>query len=148
MNYLKILFCCVLIFSMPVFSQEAPANFETSKQEITDMMLQQADDWSKGDLEAFMEGYIKSDALKFVGSKGITYGWINTLERYKKSYPDADHTGTLTFDLIEFDALAEDVYLVIGAFHLKRNVGDANGMFSVILKRIDGKWLIIADHSS
>jgi len=37
---------------------------------------------------------------------------------------------------------------VIGKFHLKRKVGDASGPFSLLLKRIDGKWKIIADHSS
>ncbi len=112
------------------------------------MMLQTAEDWSKGDLEAFMEGYIKSDSLKFVGSNGITYGWQQTLDNYKKGYPTKDHTGTLTFNLLEFDQLAKDVFLVIGEYHLKRNVGDADGLFSIILKRIDGKWKIIADHSS
>jgi len=49
-------------------------NYNVSKKEITTMMLQQAKDWSNGNIEGFMEGYIKSDGLKFVGSKGITYG--------------------------------------------------------------------------
>ena len=102
----------------------------------------------EGDIESFMEGYIKSDNLKFVGSKGITHGWKQTLENYKKSYPGKEHMGILTFNLLEFDQLAKDVFLVIGEFHLKRTVGDANGMFSIILKQIDSKWRIIADHSS
>ena len=112
------------------------------------MMLKTAEDWSIGDLEAFMEGYIKSDSLKFVGSGGITYGWEQTLENYKKGYPTNDHTGTLTFNLLEFDQLANDVFLVIGEYHLKRNVGDADGMFSIILKKTNDEWKIIADHSS
>lgn len=123
-------------------------NYNASKKEITTMMLQQAKDWSNGNIEGFMEGYIKSDDLKFVGSKGITYGWKQTLENYKKGYPTKDHMGILTFNLLEFDQLAKDVFLVIGEFHLKRTVGDANGMFSIILKQIDGNWKIIADHSS
>lgn len=123
-------------------------NYNASKKEITTIMLQQAKDWSNGNIEGFMEGYIKSDDLKFVGSKGITYGWKQTLENYKKGYPTKDHMGILTFNLLEFDQLAKDVFLVIGKFHLKRTVGDANGMFSIILKQIDGNWKIIADHSS
>ncbi|RLD86730.1 MAG: DUF4440 domain-containing protein [Bacteroidetes bacterium] len=123
-------------------------NYNASKKEITTMMLQQAKDWSNGNIEEFMKGYIKSDDLKFVGSKGITYGWEQTLENYKKGYPTKDHMGILTFNLLEFDQLAKDVFLVIGEFHLKRTVGDANGMFSIILRQIDGNWKIIADHSS
>ena len=148
MKNLKLLFLLTFLLSLNGYSQEKMPNYETSKEEITDMMLQQANDWSNGNIEAFMEGYIKSDSLKFIGSKGLTYGWKNTLENYKKGYPTKEHTGTLTFNLLEFDQLADDVFLVIGEYHLKRTVGDANGMFSIILKRINNEWKIIADHSS
>ena len=146
-----IFFTISLLVIFTVQGQEKNSNynnFNSSKKEITNMMLQQAEDWSNGDIEGFMEGYIKSDDLKFVGSKGITYGWKQTLENYKKGYPSKEHMGILTFNLLEFDQLSKDVFLVIGEFHLKRTVGDADGMFSIILKRIDGKWKIIADHSS
>ena len=148
MKHFPLFLLMILLLSLNGYAQKKMANYETSKQDITAMMLQQAKDWSKGDLEAFMKGYIKSDSLKFVGSKGITYGWKNTLANYKKGYPTKEHTGVLTFDLLEFDQLAEDVFLVIGTFHLKRTVGDANGHFSIILKKIDDHWKIIADHSS
>lgn len=147
----KIVFFTFLLFTvLLVNGQEKKSNdsYEKSKNEITSMMLQQAEDWSKGDIEAFMQGYIKSEDLKFVGSKGITYGWKQTLENYKKNYPGKEYTGVLTFNLLEFDQLADEVFLVIGEFHLKRTVGDADGMFSIILKRIKGEWKIISDHSS
>ena len=144
----KLTFLLFLLLSINGFAQEKITTFKTSKAEITTMMLQQAKDWSNGDIDAFMEGYIKSDSLKFIGSKGLTYGWQQTLDNYKKGYPTKEHTGTLTFNLLDFDQLAEDIFFVIGEFHLKRTVGDANGIFSLILKRIDGKWKIIADHSS
>lgn len=151
MKFFK-LFLIGFIFSLVLYScssqKVSTTNYQTAKQEITTMMLQQAKDWSNGDLEAFMQGYIKSDSLKFVGSSGLTYGWQKTLDNYKKGYPTKDHTGVLTFKLRDFDQLANDVFLVIGEFHLKRKVGDANGMFSIILKRINNEWKIIADHSS
>jgi len=148
MKAFKLFFLLIFILSINGYAQEKISNYNISKQEITFMMLQQAVDWSNGDLEAFMKGYIKSDSLKFVGKNGITYGWQQTLENYKKGYPTKDHTGTLTFKLLEFDQLADDVFLVIGEYHLKRAVGDADGMFSIILKSINGEWKIIADHSS
>ncbi len=148
MKTYKLIFLFIFLLSLNGYTQEKKSTYEISKKEIKIMMLQQATDWSNGNIEAFMEGYIKSDSLKFVGSNGLTYGWKNTLENYKKGYPTAAHTGTLTFNLLEFDQLANDVFLVIGEFHLKRTVGDADGMFSIILKRIDGEWKIIADHSS
>jgi len=150
MRFLKILFTIILALLLSACKTQkiSTSNYEISKQEITAMMLQTAVDWSNGDLEAFMQGYIKSDDLKFIGSSGITYGWQQTLDNYRKGYPTKDHTGILTFNLLEFDQLANDVFLVIGEYHLKRPVGDADGMFSIILKHINGEWKIIADHSS
>ena len=150
MRYFRIFLVVGFLFLLNACKSESKSelNYEISKKEITTMMMKTAEDWSNGDLEAFMEGYIKSDSLKFVGIGGITYGWEQTLENYKKGYPSKDHTGTLTFNLLEFDQLANDVFLVIGEYHLKRNVGAADGMFSIILKKISDEWKIIADHSS
>ncbi|MCK0132344.1 DUF4440 domain-containing protein [Flavobacteriaceae bacterium F08102] len=151
MNAVKPLILAVLIslITNPLCAQKvSSAQVKKDIQGITNMLMQQTKDWSAGDLEAFMNGYIKSDKLYFVGRSGLTSGWAKTLANYKKGYPTTDHTGTLKFDLEKFEPLAPNVYLVIGQFHLKRKVGDADGWFSLILKRIDGEWKIIADHSS
>jgi len=151
MKAVKILVVAVFIGTLmpPTFAQEvSPAQVKKDIQGITSMMMQQAKDWSAGDIEGFMQGYIKSDKLYFVGSSGLTSGWAQTYANYKKGYPTADHTGTLVFDLEKFEPLAPAVYLVIGQFHLKRKVGNADGWFSLVLKKIDGAWKIVADHSS
>lgn len=104
--------------------------------------------WSKNNIEEFMEGYWKSDSLKFYGSNGVTSGWQNTLDRYKKAYPTKDHTGTLSFKINDISKINEGAYFVLGEFHLKRDVGNATGIFMLVFKKIDGKWKIIADTSS
>ena len=124
------------------------STYSTSVKEITALLNQDAKHWSDGNLEAFMGSYIKSDSLVFVGSRGLTYGWQQTLDNYKKGYPTKEHMGQLSFDLIEFKELTPAIFFVIGRYNLKRSVGDASGYFSILLKKIDGKWKIIADHSS
>ena len=104
--------------------------------------------WSDNNLEKFMEGYWKNDSLKFYGSNGITYGWENTLERYKKAYPTKEHTGKLNFKINDISKISEGAYYVMGEYHLKREVGNADGIFMIILKKINGEWKIIADTSS
>ena len=133
---------------MAFSQQEEVSSYKKSVQEITDMLNQDAKYWSEGNIEAFMKSYIKSDSLVFVGSSGLTYGWQQTLENYKKGYPSKEHMGTLSFDLIEFKELTADIFFVIGRYNLKRTVGDASGYFSILLKKINGEWKIIADHSS
>lgn len=143
MKKLVLLFCLVSIFNG--YSQTSE---ERDKKAILKVLKKQRLAWSDNNIEEFMESYWKSDSLKFYGSNGITHGWENTLERYKKAYPTEDHTGKLNFRINALTKIAEGAYYVMGEYHLKREVGNADGIFMIILKKIDGKWKIIADTSS
>lgn len=114
---------------------------------IRKVMADQQQAWNDYDLEGFMQGYWKSEELKFYGSNGVTYGWNNTLARYKKGYPSKEHTGTLKFVLNDISKIDQTSYYVMGEYHLERSVGNADGIFMIIFKKIDGKWKIIADTS-
>ena len=132
-------------FSLSVFGQ-GPEN--NPKTEIDLVLKLQAQAWNKGNLEQYMDGYWKSDSLQFIGKNGITKGWAATLANYKKSYPDKAAMGELTFEIYSREPLGDEHYLVIGKWHLKREKDDLGGHFSLLWKKIDGKWRIIADHSS
>lgn len=143
MRVLIIISClCISIFS---FGQTKE---QQEKDKIISIMKAQEKAWSNGDLEGFMKGYWKSDSLKFYGSNGLTYGWDKTLSNYKKKYPTKDHTGTLNFKINDISKINDDAYFVMGEYHLTRKVGDANGVFMIIFKKINGEWKIIADTSS
>lgn len=123
-------------------------NSETEdKKEILSIMKAQEDAWSKHDLEGFMQGYWKSDSLKFYGSSGLTYGWKKTLANYKKGYPTPDHSGTLKFKINDITKIQNESYYIMGEYHLTRKVGNANGVFMIIFKKINGEWKIVADTS-
>ena len=142
MRKLLFLFATILILSSCSTSTE-----EQDKKEILAIMDAQQIAWSKHDLEGFMKGYWKSDSLKFYGSNGITYGWDKTLANYKKGYPTPDHSGTLKFKINAITKIEKESYYVMGAYHLTRKVGDANGVFMIIFKKIKGEWKIVADTS-
>ncbi len=120
---------------------------EEDKQEILAIMKAQENAWSNHDLEGFMQGYWKSDSLKFYGSNGITFGWNKTLANYKKGYPTPKHSGKLNFKINDISKINDDSYFVMGKYHLKREVGDADGVFMIIFKKINVEWKIIADTS-
>jgi len=75
-------------------------------------------------------------------------GWQATLERYKKSYPTQEHFGTLDFVFNEITPITNESYYIMGEFHLTRTVGNANGIFMLVLKKIKDDWKIIADTSA
>ncbi|MBM3414653.1 MAG: DUF4440 domain-containing protein [Bacteroidetes bacterium] len=104
--------------------------------------------WNKGDLQGFMKGYWENDSLRFIGKSGITYGWNNTLANYKRGYPDTAAMGKLHFTILVVKRLSLRYYEVVGKWYLKRSIGDASGHYTLLLRKIKGNWVIVADHSS
>jgi ketosteroid isomerase-like protein len=115
---------------------------------VKSLMDQQQSAWNRFDIEGFMEHYWKSDSLKFIGSKGLTYGWQKTLDNYKKSYPDKEAMGQLTFDINSAELLGKTSVYVIGKWTLHKKNGEAGGYFTLLWKKINNKWVIVADHTS
>lgn len=119
------------------------------RQAVLEVMNRQKKHWNEGNISAFMEDYWKSDSLMFIGSKGVVYGWKPTLDRYNKTYPDKATMGTLKFDIQKTDFHSKTTCWVLGKWHLTRpEKGDIGGYFTLILKKINGIWLIVSDHTS
>ena len=104
--------------------------------------------WNRGDIEGFMQTYWKNDSLMFIGKTGVKWGWDETLSNYKKGYPDTTAMGQLSFDIIQIKRLSVMYYSVVGKWMLKRTIGDLNGHYTLLLRKIKGRWVIVADHSS
>jgi hypothetical protein len=115
---------------------------------IRKLLARQSNDWNNGNIAGFMEGYWKNDSLMFIGKSGITYGWNNTLSNYKKGYPDTAAMGKLNFTILKVKRLSNKNYWVVGKWFLKRSIGDVGGYFDLLFEKVNGEWVIIADHSS
>jgi len=115
---------------------------------IREILDNQTAAWNRGDIEGFMKGYWENDSLMFIGKSGVTYGWSNTLKNYKKNYPDTATMGKLAFTLIQVKKLSKEYYHVTGKWFLKRSIGDIGGHYTLLFRKINGRWVIISDHSS
>lgn len=129
-------------------AQTKPASVPGDETAIRQLLDKQTQAWNRGDIETFMETYWKSDSLMFIGKSGVTYGWTNTLNNYKKGYPDTTAMGKLSFDILLIKRLSFQYFQVIGKWHLQRSIGDLSGHYTLLIKKIKGKWVIISDHSS
>lgn len=136
-----------LILAVAFISCQSISTETQDKEQILAIMKAQEEAWSSYDINGFMEGYWKSDSLKFFGAGGLTYGWEQTLANYHKRYPSKEHTGKLNFKIIDLSRVDAESYYVMGEYHLIRSVGNADGVFMIIFKKIDGDWKIIADTS-
>ncbi|MCU0325096.1 MAG: nuclear transport factor 2 family protein [Spirosomaceae bacterium] len=125
------------------------AQVSKDRADVLKVLARQNENWNKGNIDAFMEDYLKSDSLMFIGAGGITYGWQATKDRYFKSYPDRATMGQLKFDILKTDFHSPKACWVLGKWHLTRpEKGDIGGVFTLILKKVNGKWLIVSDHTS
>ena len=142
------LFLLAFLFSSQAFGQTKTAANLSDETAIRALLAAQTKAWNNGDLVNFMEGYIPSDSLLFVGKSGPTYGFTNTLNNYKKGYPDTAAMGKLTFTLLSLSPIEKKHYRVLGKWELKRSIGDVSGYFTLLFEKIKGKWFVIQDHSS
>lgn len=139
----KILLLVCLISGLNAVAQKSG----TDVLKVMENMKNQENSWNLGDVRGFMDYYWNSDSLKFIGSKGITYGWQKTLDNYLKGYPTKEAMGILTFTIIEATQLSDTSIYVIGKWDLKKEKA-AGGHFTLLWKKIHGQWVIVADHTS
>lgn len=138
-----------LLFAVFLIAVAIDSNAQDADEgAIRKLLARQTQAWNRADIDGFMTTYWHSDSLTFVGKNGITYGWSRTLANYRKNYPDPTAMGQLSFDILLVKRLAADYYQVIGKWQLKRTIGDLAGHYTLLLKKIDGQWLIVSDHSS
>ena len=130
---------------LSALSSTAQSNDELA---IKQALNEQIEAWNKGDIERFMKTYWENDSLMFIGKGGIKYGWNNTLNNYKRNYPDTVAMGKLSFNILKISQLSPEYIYVVGKWHLQRSIGDLGGHYDLLFRKINGWWVIIADHSS
>lgn len=147
-KHITTLFLLIFVCVLTVVAQKKKPTVDADGLLIQNVLHEQDQAWNRGDLDAFMQTYWKSDSLMFLGKSGPTYGWINTLKNYQRGYPDTAAMGKLHFELIRLQRLSPEYYFVAGKWFLTRTIGNLQGAFTLLLRKINGRWYIVSDHSS
>ena len=115
---------------------------------IRKVLDKQTKGWNSGNIEAYMQGYWESDSLVFIGKSGPKHGYKTTLQNYRKSYPDTTSMGKLNFELLQLKRLSPEYYHITGKWKLQRSIGNLEGFFTLLFRKVANNWVIILDHSS
>ncbi|MCZ4297563.1 YybH family protein [Henriciella marina] len=125
---------------------DTPANSVSLETErIEAVIKKQAEDWNRGDIDAFMDGYLRSSELRFASGGTVTRGFEPTLSRYKARYDTRAAMGTLSFTELETVLLSEDAAVLHGRWNLARDNDTPSGLFTLVFRKISGDWRIISD---
>ena len=90
---------------------------------IETVLRAQQDAWNGGDVRAFMD-------------------------HYRERYPTREKMGRLTLSGLEITPLGDAAALVLGQWKLERQSEPVGGNFTLVLRKIDGRWVIVHDHTS
>ncbi len=117
---------------------------------IKAMIEKSAEDWNRGDIDAFAASYKNSPEIIFMGDP-INKGYAAMVARYKRVYGTKDRMGVLTFRDVEVQPLDARFATVTGKFHLERTAaggGNADGYYLLVVEKTAEGWKIVRDSST
>jgi ketosteroid isomerase-like protein len=118
--------------------------------DVVKVLLAQQDAWNRGDIEAFAQGYKDAPDTLMITHQ-ISHGFAGLVDEYRRDYPNKAAMGTLTFSELEARSLDANFAIVVGKYHLDRGRkegGNADGLFSMVLEKTDKGWKIVLDHTT
>lgn len=113
------------------------------------LLTRSADAWNRGDLETFVSDYAPESGTTFVAGGVVHHGidWIRG--NYAPGFAPGAARDSLRFERLEARALGTNHLLATARYVLFR--GDSitsSGPFTLVLRKTDGEWKIIHDHTS
>lgn len=137
-----------LAWPAPVAHPQGKLSETSGEKQIRAVLDTQVGAWNRGDVDAFMNYYWRSDKTLFVGANGVTRGWQAVLDRYHRAYPNRETMGQLTFSDIEIDQNCPREAVVIGEYHLHRDKDSPSGVFTLNFRKFAEGWRIVVDHTT
>ncbi|MFO0975630.1 MAG: hypothetical protein U0996_04490 [Planctomycetaceae bacterium] len=133
-----------------LFSGAFTGNDPTPEELIRKTLHDQEVAWNKGDIPGFMKGYVRDESLRFSSGGNTERGWDSALKRYMTTYSTPEKMGKLKLSDFEILVLSDTYAEVFGKFYLTRDksVGDASGLYTLLMKKQGNEWLVWHDHSS
>jgi len=130
-----------------------PSRRAAVRAELEAMLRRAAVDWNRGDLDGFMSDYLPSDSTTYVGGRGLVRGPAAIRASYARLFTGEIQRDSLSFVVLDVDPVAPDAANLIAQYILTRRAAGrdsvtARGPTSLLVRRVDGRWRIVHDHSS
>lgn len=125
----------------------------TLRAELEAMLQRAAVDWNRGDLDGFMSDYLPGDSTTYIGGRGLVRGPSAIRASYARLFTGEIQRDSLSFAILDVDPIAPDAANLVAQYILTRHAGGrdsvtARGPTSLLMRRVDGRWRIVHDHSS
>lgn len=125
-------------------STKSNAKIENAVRSLLDTQVQA---WNRGDMQGFLDGYLKSSELIYASSGRIFYGEEQVHALYQEGFPEGA-VGHLSFSELDVHPLGEKTAWTLARFRLETDEGIRTGIFTLIVKEAETGWRIVHEHSS
>lgn len=139
----------IAAFAIVCPAMASAARQTASERAVRAVLDAQAAAWNRGDIDAFMDGYDRSDSTRFASGGTVVRGWKTVRDRYKARYATREKMGTLSFTDLELTPTGPKSMVVFGRWRLDYAGGGSDGgLFTLLFERKPAGWRIVADHTS
>ena len=135
----------LLAISLPASASDESADVATA---IRAVMAATSGAWNRGDLSGYMASFARSERTRHIFNRDITVGHSAIEARFRARYPDPSDMGTISNSDLDISVLASDAASAFARWTFERDGKTFAGVFTLIFRHIDGKWLIVHDHST
>ncbi len=107
--------------------------------------------WNRGDLDAFMAGYLRSPDLVMASGDKLLHGFDAVRASYQERYGvDRSGMGRLELDVLRIQRVGPDKVFVLGRWRLMQpaTATSGGGVFTLVMEKRPEGWRIIHDHTS
>jgi ketosteroid isomerase-like protein len=117
---------------------------------IRKVLDEQEQDWNKGDLDAFLQGYWNSPKVVFQSGGDRNVGFEAMRDRYRKRYKaEGKAMGRVSFSEVEIEPLGTEAAFARGRWGLILPDGKKpGGLFTLVFRKLPEGWKIVHDHTS
>ena len=133
----------------PPSSVVSPDVARSARAEIAATFAHGARAWNAGDLDDFLSDYYPDTSTTYIARRGVLHGVEAIRGAYASRFGPGAQRDSLHFENLEVDVLAPGLANAIAWYVLMR--GDsvtARGPTSLLMRKHDGRWRIVHDHSS
>ena len=135
----------LLAISLPASASDDNADVVAA---IRAVMAATSGAWNRGDLSGYMASFARSERTRHIFNRDITVGHSAIEARFRSRYPDPSNMGTISNSDLDITVLAPDAASAFAHWTFERDGKTFAGVFTLIFRRLDGRWVIIHDHST
>ena len=123
------------------------AGVSRDEAEIRAVIQRMQDAWNRGDFRGYMNEFKNPDVI-FASNGRFQHDWQATLDHYVRAYGAPGTRGVVRFYDVHVEMLAPDAAMLTSHFHMTRAENPQEGVFTDLMRKVNGKWVVALNHVS